>query len=49
MEISHDALAWVADYLLPFGDNATVSEPAELITLMQQKICGLYQHYCRPE
>lgn len=49
MEISHDALAWVADYLLPFGDNATVSEPAELIALMQQKICRLYQHYCSPE
>ena len=46
MEIRHSTLDWVADYFLPFGNNATVLEPVELIELMKQKICELYQHYC---
>ncbi len=49
MEISRDTLEWVADYLLPFGTNATVLEPVELIERMQQKIYELHQHYCRQE
>ena len=49
MEINHAALEWVADYILPFGNNATVLEPAELIKLMQQKIYELHQHYCKSE
>ena len=49
MEISRDTLEWVADYLLPFGTNATVLEPVELIERMRQKIYELYQHYCRQE
>ncbi len=49
MEINHAALEWVADYILPFGNDATVSEPVELIKLMQQKICELYRHYCKAE
>lgn len=48
MEINHDALEWVANYLLPFGINATVLEPVELIELMQQKIYELQRHYCKP-
>ncbi len=47
MEIDHAALEWAADYLLPFGNNATVLEPVELIELMRQKICELHQHYCK--
>ncbi len=47
MEINHDALAWVADYILPFGNNATVLEPLELIELIKQKIHALHQHYCK--
>ena len=47
MEINHAALEWVADYILPFGKNATVLEPVALIQLMQQKIDELYQHYCK--
>ncbi|MDE7014508.1 MAG: WYL domain-containing protein [Kineothrix sp.] len=47
MEISHAALEWVADYILPFGNNATVLEPVELIGLMKQKAYELYQHYCQ--
>ena len=35
MEINLAALEWVADYLLPFGSNATVLEPVELIKLVQ--------------
>ncbi len=46
MEIDHAALEWVADYILPFGNNATVSEPVELIKLLQHKICELHRHYC---
>ena len=46
MEINHDALEWVADYILPFGNNATVLEPVELIELIQQKIYELHEHYC---
>ena len=46
MEINHAALEWVADYLLPFGNNAAVLEPAELTELIQKKIYELYQHYC---
>lgn len=46
MEINHAALEWVADYILPFGKNATILEPAELI---QQKIYELYRHYCKSE
>ena len=49
MEINHGALEWVADYILPFGNNATVLEPVELIELIQQKIYELHQHYCRPK
>ena len=49
MEINHAALEWVADYILPFGNNATVLEPVELIKLMQQKIYELYQHYCESQ
>ena len=49
MEINHSALKWVADYILPFGNNATVLEPVELIELMQQKIYELHQHYCKSE
>ena len=45
MEINHDALAWVADHILPFGNNATVLEPVELIELIKQKILELHQHY----
>ncbi len=37
MEINLAALEWIADYLLTFGNNATVLEPAELIGLIQQK------------
>ena len=47
MEINHAALEWVADYILPFGNNATVLEPVELIKLIQQKIYELHQHYCK--
>ena len=46
MEINLAALEWIADYLLTFGNNATVLEPAELIGLIQQKIYELHQHYC---
>ena len=46
MEINHDALEWVADYILPFGNNATVLEPVELIELIQQKIYELHEPYC---
>ncbi len=49
MEINHSALEWVADYILPFGNNATVLEPAELIEIIQQKIYELHQHYCKPK
>ena len=49
MEINHTALEWVADYILPFGNNATVLAPLELIKLMQQKIYELHQHYCSLE
>lgn len=49
MKIHHTALEWVADYILPFGSNATVLEPPELIKLLQQKISELYQQYCIPE
>ena len=49
MEINHAALEWVADYILPFGNNATVLAPLELIKLMQQKIYELHQHYCSLE
>ena len=47
MEIRHTTLDWVADYFLPFGINATVLEPPELVELMKQKIYELHQHYCR--
>ena len=47
MEIRHATLDWVADYFLPFGINATVLEPPELVELMKQKIYELHQHYCR--
>lgn len=47
MEIDYAALEWVADYMLPFGNNATVLEPVELIGLMRQKIYELHQHYCQ--
>lgn len=46
MEIDHAALEWVADYLLPFGNDAIVLEPTELIERMRQKIWELYQQYC---
>lgn len=49
MEINYDALEWVADYILPFGNNATVLEPVELIERMRQKVYELYQHYCTPQ
>ena len=49
MDINHAALEWVADYILPFGSDATVLEPVELIKLMKQKIYSLYQHYCGAE
>ncbi len=49
MDINHAALEWVADYILPFGSDATVLEPVELIKLMQQKIYSLYQQYCGAE
>ncbi len=49
MDINHAALEWVADYILPFGSDATVLEPVELIKLMQQKIYSLYEHYCGAE
>ena len=49
MEINYDALEWVADYILPFGNNATVLEPVELIERMRQKVYELYQHYCNPQ
>ena len=49
MEINYDALEWVADYILPFGNNATVLEPVELIERMRQKVYELYQHYCKSE
>lgn len=46
MEISHDALEWVADVLLPLGKHAVVLEPAELKERMRQKVYELYEHYC---
>ena len=46
MEISHDALEWVADVLLPLGKHAVVLEPAELKERMRQKVHELYEHYC---
>ena len=46
MEINRAALEWVADYILPFGKNAAVLEPVELIRMMQQKISELHQLYC---
>ena len=46
MEISHDALEWVADFLLPLGKHAIVLEPAELKERMRQKVHELYEHYC---
>ncbi len=49
MEINHAALEWVADYMLPFGSNAMVLEPTELVERMQQKIYELYQQYCKSE
>ena len=49
MDINHAALEWVADFILPFGRNATVLEPAELIERIRQKICELHQHYCKSE
>ena len=49
MDINHTALEWVAGYILPFGSDATVLEPTELIELIQQKINELQQHYCRLE
>ena len=49
MEINHGALEWVADYILPFGNDATVLEPAGLRKRIQQKIYELHQHYCKPE
>ncbi len=49
MDINHAALEWVADFILPFGRNATVLEPAELIERIRQKICELHQHYCKFE
>ncbi|MCI9380586.1 MAG: YafY family transcriptional regulator [Dorea sp.] len=49
MEINHAALEWTADYILPFGSNATVLEPPELTALIRQKIYELHQHYCKPQ
>ena len=49
MEINRAALEWVADYILPFGNNAAVLEPVELTELMQKKIYELYLHYCHSE
>ncbi|MCI9215738.1 YafY family protein [Lachnospiraceae bacterium 42-17] len=49
MEINHAALEWAADYILPFGNNATVLEPVELTEIMQKKVYELYQHYCKSE
>ena len=49
MEIDHAALEWVADYILPFGKDATVLEPAELLERMRQKIWELHRQYCVAE
>lgn len=49
MEIDRASLEWAADYILPFGNNATVLEPMELIQLIRQKIYELHHHYCRSE
>ena len=49
MEINHAALEWVADYILPFGNDAVVLEPAELIERMRQKIYELYRQYWKTE
>ncbi len=48
-KINDTALEWVADFILPFGNNATVLEPVELIELIKQKIYQLHQHYCKSE
>lgn len=45
MEIKQATLEWIADYFLPFGKNATVLEPKELIALMKHKTQELYEHY----
>lgn len=42
MEIRQATLEWVADFLLPFGNNATILEPIELIQLMKTKSEELY-------
>ena len=49
MEIDHAALEWVADYILPFGKDATVLEPEELLERMRQKIWELHRQYCVAE
>ncbi len=49
MEIDHAALEWVADYILPFGKEATVLEPEELLERMRQKIWELHRQYCVAE
>ena len=49
MKINRAALEWTADYILPFGNNATVLEPAELVELIRQKIYELQKHYCKPQ
>ena len=49
MEIDHAALEWVADYILPFGKEATVLEPEELLERMRQKIRELHRQYCVAE
>ena len=49
MKINRAALEWTADYILPFGNNATVLEPAELAELIRQKIYELQKHYCKPQ
>lgn len=45
MEIRQSTLEWVAEYFLPFGNNATILEPIELIQLMKYKVHELYQYY----
>ncbi|MFV0393292.1 MAG: helix-turn-helix transcriptional regulator [Coprobacillaceae bacterium] len=46
MHIKESTLDWVAGYLLPLGNNATILGPVELMDIMKSKIQELQEHYC---
>lgn len=45
MNIQKSTIEWLADFLLPFGENATISEPVELIDMMKKNVENLYSIY----